>query len=38
MARPTVKIADKPIFDVTFDDIELLNYEHHPFIKFKVAV
>ena len=38
LPRPTVKIADKPIFDVTFDDIELLDYAHHPFIKFKVAV
>lgn len=35
---PTVRIAEKPIFDIGFDDIELLNYQHHPFIKFKVAV
>ncbi|MCO4746428.1 MAG: thymidylate synthase [Proteobacteria bacterium] len=35
---PTVTIADKPLFDVTFDDIVLHNYQHRPFIRFKVAV
>jgi len=35
---PQVRIANKPLEDIQFDDIELLNYEHHPFIRFKVAV
>lgn len=35
---PTLKIADKPFWDLRFEDFELLNYEHDPFIKFKVAV
>tara|TARA_B100000427_G_scaffold148524_1_gene123531 strand:- start:3089 stop:3901 length:813 start_codon:yes stop_codon:yes gene_type:complete len=35
---PNVKISQKPFFELTFDDIELLNYEHQPFIKFPVAV
>jgi len=35
---PTVRIADKPFDALTFDDVELVGYEHHPFIKFKVAV
>jgi len=35
---PQVEIARKPIYDLEFDDIELLNYQHAPFIKFEVAV
>lgn len=35
---PQVKIADKPVLDITFDDIELLNYQHDAFIKFPIAV
>ena len=35
---PTVKIAQKPVLDITFDDIELINYEHDAFIKFPIAV
>tara|TARA_B100000427_G_scaffold114324_1_gene94870 strand:+ start:6447 stop:7259 length:813 start_codon:yes stop_codon:yes gene_type:complete len=35
---PTVTIAKKPFFDITFDDIQLLNYEYQPFIKFPIAV
>ncbi|MFT5170114.1 MAG: thymidylate synthase [Lysobacterales bacterium] len=35
---PQVKIANKPVLDVTFDDIELLDYEHDKFIKFPIAV
>ena len=37
-ARPTVTIANKPFFDLTFDDFELNNYSHDDFIKFAVAV
>ena len=33
-----VKIADKPFNELSFDDIEFLDYESHPLIKFEVAV
>jgi len=36
--RPKVKIAKKPIFDLTFEDFELQDYNHHKFIKFPIAV
>ena len=35
---PQLKLAKKPFWDLTFEDFELLDYEHDPFIKFKVAV
>jgi thymidylate synthase len=35
---PQLKIAKKPFFDITFDDIQLLNYQHDDFIKFPIAV
>lgn len=35
---PRVKIANKPVLALGFDDIELVGYEHHPFIKFPIAV
>jgi thymidylate synthase len=35
---PTLKIADKPIDELQFNDFELINYQHHPRIKFEVAV
>ncbi len=35
---PTLKIADKSIDELQFDDFELINYQHHPRIKFEVAV
>ena len=35
---PKVKIARKKIFDVTFEDIELSDYQHDAFIKFSIAV
>lgn len=35
---PQLKIAKKPINELTFEDFELLNYQHHPKIKFEVAV
>ncbi len=37
-ALPRVSIASKPTLELTFEDIELLDYEHHPFIKFPIAV
>ena len=36
--RPNVEIAKKPIDELQFEDIVLKNYEHHPFIRFKIAV
>ncbi|MDR3128575.1 MAG: thymidylate synthase [Bifidobacteriaceae bacterium] len=36
---PNIKIKERPsIFDYQFDDFELINYQHHPFIKGVVAV
>ncbi len=37
-ALPEIKIADKPALALTFNDIELCNYQHHPFIKFPISV
>jgi thymidylate synthase len=35
---PRLTIAPKPLFDLTFEDICLSDYVHHPFIKFPIAV
>ena len=37
---PQLRFARKPksIFDYTFDDFELVNYQHHPAIKAPIAV
>jgi thymidylate synthase len=35
---PTLKIADKPVDDLTYEDFTLENYDPHPHIKFEVAV
>jgi len=35
---PTLELEDKPVVDMEFDDINLVGYRHHPFIKFPVAV
>ena len=35
---PRVRIAQKPLFELGFDDIQLEGYQHHPFIRFPVAV
>lgn len=35
---PTLKIADKPLDELRFEDFELVGYEHHGPIAFKVAV
>ncbi|MEZ4443372.1 MAG: thymidylate synthase [Polyangiaceae bacterium] len=35
---PTVRVAKKPVDEVRFEDVELVDYQHHPFIKFPVAV
>ena len=35
---PTLVLANKPTLEMTFEDISLEGYTHHPFIKFPVAV
>ena len=35
---PILHIKSKPIWDLEFDDFKLENYNHHPVIKFPVAV
>lgn len=35
---PRIRIADKPLFDLKFEDVILENYQCHPAIKFEVAV
>ena len=35
---PKLKIAKKPIAELTFEDFELIDYKHHDKIKFEVAV
>lgn len=30
---PTIKIADKPLYELTVEDFELVNYEHGAFLK-----
>ena len=35
---PRVRIADKPIDEIAFEDVVLEGYQHHPFIKFPIAV
>jgi thymidylate synthase len=35
---PHLKIANKPIDELAFEDFELINYLHHEKIKFEVAV
>jgi thymidylate synthase len=35
---PKLKIAPKPINDLTFEDFELIDYQYHDKIRFEVAV
>lgn len=35
---PSLKIANKPFWDLKYEDFTLEEYPHHPFIKFQVAV
>jgi thymidylate synthase len=37
-ALPILKIADKPFWDLKFEDFTINNYNHDPIIKFPVAV
>ncbi len=35
---PRLKLAKKKVLDFTFEDIELIDYQHDAFIKFPIAV
>jgi thymidylate synthase len=35
---PRLTLADKPVLEQRYEDIGLEGYQHHPFIKFPVAV
>ncbi len=35
---PRLKIAKKPFWKLKFEDFEIVDYKHHPFIKFDIAV
>lgn len=35
---PSVQIANKPLAETGFEDIQLVGYQHHPFIRFAVSV
>lgn len=35
---PKLVLASKPTLEMTFEDVALEGYQHHPFIKFAVAV
>ncbi len=35
---PKLKIAKKPFWKLKFEDFELVNYTHHPPIKFPIAI
>jgi len=38
LALPRLKIKDKPLDELRFEDFELINYQHHDKITFEVAV
>jgi thymidylate synthase len=38
MPLPKLVLASKPVLEMTFEDVALEGYQHHPFIKFAVAV
>jgi thymidylate synthase len=35
---PRLRLAARPTLQLSFEDIALENYQHHPFIKFPIAV
>jgi thymidylate synthase len=37
LERPEIAIADRPLDELTFDDIRVRNYESHPGLRFAVA-
>jgi len=38
LALPQIQIAQKPVFEILFEDIELQNYTSHGTIKFPISV
>ena len=38
LALPQLKLAPRKVLEMTFEDIELVGYRHHDFIKFPIAV
>lgn len=38
LALPRLKIKDRPLDELRFEDFELINYQHHDKITFEVAV
>ena len=36
--RPRVEVARKPLDEIGYEDIQLHGYQHHPFLRFEVAV
>ena len=38
LALPRLKIKDRPLDELCFEDFELINYQHHDKITFEVAV
>jgi thymidylate synthase len=38
LALPSVTVAEKPLDQIEYEDVELSGYEHHAFIKFPIAV
>ena len=38
MVLPKLEIEKKPFWDLKFEDFKLVNYSHHPVIKFPVAI
>lgn len=37
-ALPSLELKDKPVLEMAFDDIQIVNYIHDAFIKFPIAV
>ncbi len=35
---PSVVLADKPVLEMTYEDVQLVKYRHHPAIKFEIAI
>lgn len=38
LPKPQLMITKKPFWELKFEDFELINYQHHPAIKFPIAV
>jgi len=38
LPRPRLEVPPKPVDEVRFEDIRLVGYRHHPFIRFPVSV